>query len=66
MLFQLTAGHAGEFAHKTVGDLAVNRQPALAFELLDRGSRIRIENAGRLDLAEAKIGECPLHGRDAL
>ena len=66
MLFQLTAGHAGELAHKTVGDLAVNRQPALALELLDRGARIGIENAGRLDLAETKIGERPLHGRDAL
>ena len=51
---------------KTVGDLAVNRQPALAFKLLDRGARIRIKNAGRLDLAEAKIGERPLYGRDAL
>src|SRR6476661_8962592 len=65
-LFQRTAGHAGELAHETVGDLAVNRQPALAFELLDCGSRVGIENAGRLDLAEAKIGKCPLHGRDAL
>lgn len=65
-LFQRTAGHAGKLAYKTVGDLAVNRQPALAFKLLDRGARIRIKNAGRLDLAEAKIGERPLYGRDAL
>jgi len=66
MLFQRTAGHAGELAHKTVGNLAVNRQPALAFKLLDRGSRIRIENTRRLDLTETEIGERPLYGSDPL
>src|SRR4051812_13151552 len=65
-LLQRTAGHDRELARQSIGHLAADRQLALALELLDGGLRLGTENAGRLDLAVAVIGQRALYGEHAL
>ena len=60
-LFQRTAGDRGELADQPIGDLAGDRQAAGALEALDRRLGVRIDDAGRLDLAVAEVGQRPLY-----
>src|SRR5262249_57495717 len=63
-LLQRAAGHCGELAQQPVGDLTGHRQLALALEALDRGRGLDADDAVRLELAIAEIGQPPLHPHD--
>src|SRR5262245_10702598 len=65
-LFQRPARHGGKLAGDAVGELPGDRQLALALEPLDGGLGIGIDDAGRLDLTIAILGERPLQREHAL
>src|SRR5689334_12299888 len=59
------ARHGGKVTRQSIGNLAGDRQLALALESLDRRFRFRAEDPVRLHLAVAEIRQRALHREHA-
>ena len=58
-------GHGGKFADKAIGNLSADRQLVVTFEFFDGVAGRLVEQARRLDLTIAIVGQGTLHRRDS-